>query len=188
MNKAAMTMVILLLVAMWGCKAPSVPAGPAAGHGTEAETAKEEAPVMSRHAGVAQLPCFGCHSAGAFMNSTAPGVFSHKIHTAFDVHCSQCHDIKPHEHAKIISETCQSCHSLKALKFEGGGMGEVVFSHDFHSKTFPCSDCHTKLFPMKRGIKKLLMDDMYAGKSCGACHNGKRAFPSMDCANCHKQG
>jgi c(7)-type cytochrome triheme protein len=30
------------------------------------------------------------------------------------------------------------------------------------------------------------MADMYQGKSCGACHDGKKAFPSMACAQCHK--
>jgi c(7)-type cytochrome triheme protein len=42
---------------------------------------------------------------------------------------------------------------------------------------------------MQKGGLKLTMDAMGAGKSCGACHNGKRAFGVMDgekCQTCHK--
>jgi c(7)-type cytochrome triheme protein len=31
------------------------------------------------------------------------------------------------------------------------------------------------------------MKDMEAGKSCGACHNGTKAFAVKDCAKCHKK-
>jgi c(7)-type cytochrome triheme protein len=32
------------------------------------------------------------------------------------------------------------------------------------------------------------MADIYAGKMCGECHNGKRAFkPAGNCAKCHKK-
>jgi c(7)-type cytochrome triheme protein len=42
---------------------------------------------------------------------------------------------------------------------------------------------------MQAGGVALTMDKMAAGKFCGACHNGKRAFSVMDgdkCATCHK--
>jgi len=66
--------------------------------------------------------------------------------------------------------------------------GVVVgtFSHDFHLQIYnKCRDCHTRLFPFGNG-KRMTMADMYAGKSCGACHDGKTAFNANgNCNRCH---
>jgi c(7)-type cytochrome triheme protein len=67
--------------------------------------------------------------------------------------------------------------------------GTVVgsFSHDFHLQIYKCNDCHIKLFPFGKG-KRMSMADMDAGKSCGACHNGKIAFATKPtCAKCHRK-
>ncbi|MBI5190387.1 MAG: cytochrome c3 family protein [Nitrospirae bacterium] len=71
-----------------------------------------------------------------------------------------------------------------------GDEGKVVFSHENHTekKGFKCPDCHPGLFKMKKGGDKLTMADMEAGKNCGACHNGEKAFAvkSPDsCPKCH---
>ncbi len=74
----------------------------------------------------------------------------------------------------------------KTVEFAGGGMGKVVFDGKVHAdKGLKCNDCHTKIFPMKKGTK-ITMADMNAGKSCGECHNGTKAFASKDAANCGK--
>lgn len=68
--------------------------------------------------------------------------------------------------------------------------GDVVFSHDTHVEgaTLACTDCHDKLFLNKGQHKKATMKEMQKGKSCGACHNGKKAFSVKgNCAKCHKQ-
>jgi len=79
----------------------------------------------------------------------------------------------------------------KTLEYEGGGTGKVVFDGKFHAdKGLKCNDCHTKIFQMKKGSAKLTMADLNAGKSCGVCHNGTRAFKTGDaanCARCHKK-
>jgi c(7)-type cytochrome triheme protein len=64
--------------------------------------------------------------------------------------------------------------------------GTVVFRGDDHAgKGIKCAECHTKIFPYKKGEMK--MADIYAGKYCGTCHNGKRAFkPAGNCAKCHQ--
>lgn len=170
---------ILTLLMAIGCSAPKEETG----HKKEA---KEE-PISQRHVVIGSMPCFKCHDGGKFLNSVTPGVFSHKKHSLFDVHCNQCHTISGHMSVSINSDVCGGCHSLKIVSFEGGGMGKVSFNHGFHSKRFQCSECHPNVFPMKKGLKKIKMDDMYAGKSCGICHNGKRAFASMECALCHRQ-
>lgn len=84
-----------------------------------------------------------------------------------------------------------------ALAAVGGGDitlqnkgGDVVFSHDTHvaGTGLACTDCHDKLYLNKAQHKAVTMKQMQKGKSCGACHNGKKAFSVKgDCAKCHKK-
>lgn len=79
-----------------------------------------------------------------------------------------------------------SAYELKNITFRTEEVGTVVFSHKEHlqqkSIKNNCKACH------KEGSKKLgrfTMADMGKGKSCGACHNGTRAFELADCEKCH---
>ncbi len=72
----------------------------------------------------------------------------------------------------------------KTVEFEKGG--KVVFSGDAH-KGAKCNDCHASLFKMKKGADAMTMKDMEAGKFCGACHNGTKAFSVKECDKCHKK-
>ena len=77
----------------------------------------------------------------------------------------------------------------KTVEFAGGDKGKVVFDGKIHAdKGLKCGDCHTnpKLFAMKKGADKITMDEIKAGKWCGACHDGKKAFKAGDEANCGK--
>ncbi len=77
----------------------------------------------------------------------------------------------------------------KNVEFEGGSAGKVVFDGKVHAdKGAKCADCHTnpKLFAMKKGADKITMADINAGKSCGSCHDSKKAFKASDAANCAK--
>ncbi len=75
----------------------------------------------------------------------------------------------------------------KTVDYEGGGAGKVVFDGKSHAdKGAKCNDCHPALFQMKTGAQKITMADINAGKSCGACHNGTKAFKADDAANCAK--
>ena len=75
------------------------------------------------------------------------------------------------------------------FSWAGGGMGKVTFSHSKHiAKGKVCNDCHTAIVQMKKspdGTHK--MNDIYAGKACGACH--KPEGPAFDaktnCQKCH---
>ena len=74
----------------------------------------------------------------------------------------------------------------KTVEFDNPG-GKVVFDGKVHAdKGLKCNDCHTKIFKMKKGSEKITMADMNAGKNCGTCHNGEKAFKSSDAANCGK--
>lgn len=69
-------------------------------------------------------------------------------------------------------------------------LSPVTFSHQKHAaKNVQCTDCHTKIFQMKRGEttkgQPILVADLMQGKYCGACHNGQKAFAVTDCAKCH---
>jgi c(7)-type cytochrome triheme protein len=79
----------------------------------------------------------------------------------------------------------------KTVEFAGGSAGKVVFDGKMHAdKGNKCNDCHTKIFQMKKGTAKMTMADMEAGKNCGVCHNGEKAFSVKDkasCGKCHKK-
>jgi len=81
--------------------------------------------------------------------------------------------------------------STKSVEFDGKGAGKVTFDGAAHkAKGLSCKDCHPALFQMKKGADVVTMKDMDAGKNCGACHNGTKAFSTKDaasCAKCHKK-
>jgi len=68
----------------------------------------------------------------------------------------------------------------------------VLFSHKYHVKELgmPCESCHSGIFEMQalkaQENPDFVMDSLYKGKYCGACHNGQAAFASnTKCATCH---
>jgi c(7)-type cytochrome triheme protein len=73
-----------------------------------------------------------------------------------------------------------------------GDLTPTVFSHKNHLPKVnnDCTACHTKLFTMTPGgtenpSKPIPVAELMAGKYCGACHNGQKAFPITDCVKCH---
>jgi c(7)-type cytochrome triheme protein len=77
-------------------------------------------------------------------------------------------------------------YELKSVTFKTKAVGNVVFSHKDHLRQKSiknnCKACH------KEGTNKIgrhSMADMEKGKSCGACHNGKKAFALANCEKCH---
>ncbi len=73
----------------------------------------------------------------------------------------------------------------KNVEYAGGGSGKVVFDGKTHAGS-KCNACHPAPFKMKKEMK-ITMADMKAGKNCGTCHDGKKAFGADDCAKCHKK-
>lgn len=79
----------------------------------------------------------------------------------------------------------------KTIQFtETKAMPPVTFDGGVHAdKGLKCTDCHTKIFPMKKGATPkadLTMSAMKEGKACGTCHNGEKAFSvSGNCTKCH---
>jgi c(7)-type cytochrome triheme protein len=74
------------------------------------------------------------------------------------------------------------------ISFEPKGAGKAVFSHDGHvvRAKLGCRDCHARLYLDTKRSQHATMKQMERGRSCGACHNGKRAFGVDDCTRCHQ--
>jgi len=143
--------------------------------------------------------------------------FDHEIHLANDLTCGNCHDglFKTGEKAKMTmadmyaGKGCGSCHNGKGafsaqqcgychvgsasgggdLVYKDTGMGDVKFSHANHlGMGLECNECHKALFGFKKTTGRMTMDKINAGKYCGNCHNGNRAFSADDCGGCHIMG
>lgn len=95
--------------------------------------------------------------------------------------CGACHNGT----AAFAVADCARCHPARELTFPVTGISDARFSHKGHLARYGCQDCHPKLYPLKRG-KPVGMAAMEQGKSCGACHDGKTAFPvTASCGFCH---
>ena len=78
--------------------------------------------------------------------------------------------------------------TVKDVQFVTPGAGKVVFRHTEHLQQKGaeknCRACHDELFSLKKK-RHFSMAQMKQGKSCGACHNGTKAFPLSACVTCH---
>ncbi|HFQ89179.1 MAG TPA: hypothetical protein ENK27_03795 [Desulfobulbus sp.] len=111
-------------------------------------------------------------------------------------YCGACHNGDVAFSTKN-PEYCVTCHGSPMQKPKTIVFTEpvkaVLFDHKMHTEEmgFECSACHPKLFRMKVGDAesqpdKFVMKALYAGKYCGACHNGDNAFASdTKCTTCH---
>jgi c(7)-type cytochrome triheme protein len=75
------------------------------------------------------------------------------------------------------------------IEFNKSPMGKVLFDGKKHKEAgVACKECHNdEMFPkMKQGTVQITMAEIYAGRLCGVCHNGKRAFGTQgNCNRCH---
>ncbi len=138
-------------------------------------------------------------------------VFSHRVHldnTEMSNNCRACHDglydLKNKKHFTMSDMNkgrscgachtgskafplaeCARCHQTKEITFKVKATGATVFSHATHgARSADCSTCHPALFAT-RAAKRFTMAEMAKGKSCGACHNGRKAFGISSCVSCH---
>ena len=95
--------------------------------------------------------------------------------------CGACHDGK----ITFSLAECTGCHQSKKIIYHVKATGPTVFSHKLHlAKSANCGRCHPTIFAAGHN-KPFTMADMEKGKSCGACHNGKKAFGLDKCVTCH---
>jgi c(7)-type cytochrome triheme protein len=91
----------------------------------------------------------------------------------------------------VMAASVMAVPAGKTVEFDVKDAGKVVFDGKIHAdKGLKCKDCHPAVFKMKKGADVITMKDMDAGKFCGTCHDGKKAFSSSDkaaCVKCHKK-
>lgn len=95
--------------------------------------------------------------------------------------CGACHN----EKRAFGLKECASCHKAGNVSIPVKETGPVIFGHKKHVKDNNCSLCHPKLYDLSPKRRPVTMAQMEKGKSCGACHNGKAAFKTEECAKCH---
>ncbi|MBI4537727.1 MAG: cytochrome c3 family protein [candidate division NC10 bacterium] len=99
--------------------------------------------------------------------------------------CAECHEFR----AAAGAADPKGARPPIAFPSDPGSPGKVTFDHALHlARGATCASCHPTVFAMKKGSAKLTMDDMGEGQTCGACHDGQKAFGVMDgdkCTACH---
>jgi len=77
----------------------------------------------------------------------------------------------------------------KTVEYAGGSAGKVLFNGKAHAdKGSKCTDCHTKIFAMKKAPR--LPWQTWMRERTAGMHNGTKAFKSSDpatCEKCHKK-
>ena len=160
------------------------------------------------HVALAGNKCLGCHPR-PFRMLSPERTTSHPAMKAGGS-CGACHDGK-HAFAASDSTACGTCHSgkpvpgavtatkagapapglPKPIVYERGDAspGRVTFRHQTHLRG-GCATCHPKPVAMKSAGARP-GGGMHEAASCGACHDGARAFGVEDaesCARCHLEG
>ncbi|MFZ2947950.1 MAG: cytochrome c3 family protein [Desulfuromonadaceae bacterium] len=157
--------------------------------------------------------CTACHKVKdiTFMvKETGPVLFKHTVHLRKRSECGACHntlyktganprtsmnDMEKgrscgacHNGKKSFAlSDCFRCHPAKEITFIEKDAGNVNFSHKNHASLYKCGECHTQIFNTARSKTRVSMKEMEAGKSCGACHEGKTAFSVKEkCESCHE--
>lgn len=95
--------------------------------------------------------------------------------------------------ATIAAQSMPKLRDGLLIKQSGDSPGRVTFNHATHvdSARPDCTGCHPRLFRIlePQSVSKpapVTHERMQKGESCGACHNGKKAFAlDDDCTNCH---
>jgi c(7)-type cytochrome triheme protein len=77
------------------------------------------------------------------------------------------------------------------IVFHPTGAKNVQYSHELHVAKIglKCNNCHSQIYFMAIDAnKKSSMAEMEKGRSCGTCHNGKKAFDvkGTNCSRCHQ--
>lgn len=119
--------------------------------------------------------CKSCHE-----DAKAPKIRATMADMEKGKSCGKCHN---GQKAFSVAQ-CTGCHKVKDITYQVRQTGPVRFSHANHLKSMQCNACHDALFATGRN-KPATMAEMEQGKSCGACHNGGKAFSIEKCEVCH---
>jgi c(7)-type cytochrome triheme protein len=155
--------------------------------------------------------CSRCHPTKEIVfkvAATGPTAFSHSSHLGDTPDCKACHPTlfatgsnkritmaamekgrscgTCHNGIKAFGvRNCVNCHPVKDVTYTVKETGPTQFRHTTHFERTSCSACHPKLYTPNKKNTPVGMAAMKKGKSCGACHNSKQAFPIKECTKCH---
>ena len=132
---------------------------------------------FSHQSHMKQYDCSACHTK---LYATGRNLHTSMAAMKKGRSCGACHN---KTEAFSVAD-CQKCHPTRDIVYKVKETGPTVFSHAKHLEMYNCSACHTKLFAVGPN-KRVPMSAMEQGKSCGACHNKRDAFPVSDCEKCH---
>lgn len=156
--------------------------------------------VIFSHKAHSKIGCDRCHS-GLFemkalavqdkpdfnMDSLYKGKYCGACHNgkeafASDTQCARCHGgVKEYADFKKRPQQRSEIKGPQEPITIGKGDTKVDFKHSTHAKT-ACSDCHSRLFKMKKGSTKVTFNEHHNDVGCFTCHNGKQI---NNCASCH---
>lgn len=131
--------------------------------------------LKAKNAKGVKMTCKSCHE-----SANAPKVKATMADMEKGKSCGKCHDGK---HAFAVAQ-CTGCHKVKNITYKIKQTGPVHFSHANHLKSMQCTACHDAIFTTGHN-PPATMAEMKKGKSCGACHNGNKAFSIDRCEACH---
>ncbi len=104
--------------------------------------------------------------------------------------CGTCHD---GARSFSMDTACARCHSAlprERTLSDHSSPGAICFSHDAHvARALDCRVCHAAM-PSGTGHESLpghvSMEELFRGRSCGACHGRGRSFGLAACSRCHE--
>jgi c(7)-type cytochrome triheme protein len=132
--------------------------------------------LKKKNAKSPNISCKACHN-----SAMKKGVHYTMAQMEQGKSCGQCHNGKK---AFALSK-CTVCHKVKDITYMVKETGRILFKHSSHlAKNSQCNTCHNSIFETKH-TPSVTMAAMEKGKSCGACHNGKKAFSLSECSHCH---
>ncbi len=148
---------------------------------------------------VAWLACESCHPAiyrnrdiDTSMQEIAEGESCGRCHgtVAFTPQvCERCH---PQAGGKADRMPATLANDLVFIRDsttynaqEMTSLPPSIFPHWVHRIRYRCTACHPDEYSMRAGETVMTMDEMQAGETCGACHDGTTAFGVMECTRCH---
>ncbi len=145
-----------------------------------------------------KIACAKCHT-GVFEQkrgaARAKGDYTHADSFDKGQYCGVCHN-GTDAFATVGEQNCVRCHGSNMVApervFFQKPVRTVVFEHKAHvDMGLKCAGCHPRLFETRSGAaeekaEKFVMQALYDGQYCGACHNGQNAFAANTrCTTCH---
>ncbi len=144
------------------------------------------------------LSCNSCHlrifpyrrPVKMSMDDLSDGKFCGECHgpVAFPIEtgCERCHP-KEEMTAGEAKPDLLGTTRMRRMAGDTTDPPRAVFPHWVHRTRYVCAVCHDQLFVPKAGKNVSSMELISSGKSCGVCHDGKRAFAADfdSCNRCH---